>query len=383
MEITTNPTMLTIRRNHESQAFARLDFVIPLITLCLLRLWPFVYESEAFIVRYDVSHKARPCLCMRQEDGALDEDRNEIRTGIDRRQWSLQIVSFASTIVPLPSMAAGFGENAPSTQFLLPTPTMTKDLYWPTGKVAFSLLPLAGTSTLRKTIEQEIVEGRIWCHDQIQGIVNVNVPVRQTVVKLSADAGGGLFVHNPVAPTPELLRMMNALKEKHGPVKHIILGTVALEHKATFGAFASYFPNATVWIQPGQWAFPLSIPIEFYGLRQRGRRLRELPVPGRAVTAPQYSYYSSEPPAWLADFEYEVLGPFKFQAVGAFSETAFYHKPTKSLILTDTVCSVTETPPVIIEADPRALLFHARNSALDLVEDNAETRMRGWRRMVQ
>ncbi|KAL7578264.1 hypothetical protein ACA910_012682 [Epithemia clementina (nom. ined.)] len=323
----------------------------------------------------------------RATDGASgDNDYTAGVAAMNRRQWSIQFMSTAASlgVVPLaPTLAAASFEQP--SPYLVPTPPLTRDLYWPTGKVAFSLLPLAGTSTRRKTVEQEIVPGQIWCHDQIQGIVNVNVPVRQTVVKLSNFSNHqGLWVHNPVAPTPELIHMVQRLEEQHGPVRHIVLGTVALEHKATFAAFASYFPKATVWIQPGQWAFPLNIPIELYGLKQRGPRLRELPVPGRPVTARQYQYYSVEPPEWLGtDFEYEVLGPFRFQSVGAFSETAFYHKPTKSLIVTDTVCSVTADPPAIVQEDPRALLYHARNSASDVIEDTMETRQRGWRRMVQ
>ena len=308
--------------------------------------------------------------------------------GVDRRTWSWQLLqklawtaagSSSSTVWPLqPSLAAT--KNNQDSSFLLPTPPLTSDVYWPTGKVAFSLLPLTGPR--RKTIQETIVDGMIWTHDQWQGIVNVNVPVRQVVVKLSNDKG--LWVHNPVAPTPELVAMMHQLEEAHGPVRHVVLGTVALEHKATFGAFCRYFPQATVWIQPGQWSFPVTVPIEFYGLPQRGRRLRELPVPGRPVTAPQYAYYSNEPPEWLDDFDYQVLGPFSFQAVGAFSETAFYHKPTQSLIVTDVVCSLTDTPPAIVQEDARCLLYHARNTATDDLDlqDSLETRQRGWRRMA-
>ena len=64
--------------------------------------------------------------------------------------------------------------------------------------------------------------------DQVQGVVNVNVPVRATIIKLKR---GGLWVHNPVAPTPEHLGLVRALEAAHGPVKHIVLGTVGLEHK--------------------------------------------------------------------------------------------------------------------------------------------------------
>jgi Domain of unknown function (DUF4336) len=281
-------------------------------------------------------------------------------------------------------------------EFIIPTPPSTSDLSWPLGKVAFSLLPLAGTWTRRATLEQEIVPKTIWTHDQIQGIVNVNVPVRQTVVRLES---GGLWVHNPVAPTPQLLCMMNRLVQEYGPVKHIVLGTVALEHKATLAAFASHYRNATVWLQPGQWSFPVSIPIEYYGLVQRGSRLREIPISssttteegdkrsesGTSRTSAITRYFADRNPIpeWSADIDYEVLGPFRFQSVGGFSETAFFHKATKSLIVTDCVVSVTKAPPPILLEDPRALLFHARDYAKEDIKDTPESRAKGWRRMVQ
>jgi len=273
---------------------------------------------------------------------------------------------------------------APAIAPAIASPAMSADVTWPLGKVAFSLLPLAGTSSRRATVEEEVVKGTIWTHDQIQGVVNVNVPVRQTVVKLSEAAGGGLLVHNPVAPTPQLMAMMDALVQKHGPVRHIVLGTVALEHKATFGPFAQRYPDATVWLQPGQWAFPVDLPIELSGVTQRGPKLQQLAPPS---TSPEkgYRYYASANPTpeWAADIDYEILGPLRFQSVGAFSETAFFHKPTKTLLVTDTVVSVTNTPPAIIQEDPRAMLFHARDSIDEIVRDDAPTREKGWRRMVQ
>lgn len=282
----------------------------------------------------------------------------------------------SSTIFQAPAYAG--------TSTAISAPAFSKDLSWPLGKVAFSFLPLAGTSSRRATVEQEVVPGKIWTFDQVQGVVNVNVPVRQTVVKLSEAAGGGLWVHNPVAPTPQLLKMMKCLEEQNGPIRHIVLGTVALEHKATFGAFARTFPNATVWIQPGQWSFPVNLPIQEF-LTQRGPYLREIPVEGKRADNAALQYYAEKNPVpeWAADFDWEVLGPLKFESVGAFSETAFFHKSTKSLIVTDTVISVTDDPPAIIQEDPRGMLFHARNSIKDVVEDTPEVRRRGWRRMVQ
>jgi hypothetical protein len=367
--------------------------ILGVITLLLLSTHngatAFVSQSPNALRNYNYKLQGSLLILLSESNNESDEyDSSSSLTDPNRRRLFRESLSaVAVTAISLiPSSATAKPTTTTAVNYLVPTPPFTKQEYWPLGKVAFSLLPLAGTSTSRATVEECIVPNTIWTHDQIQGIVNVNVPVRQTVVKLST---GGLFVHNPVAPTPQLLNMMQQLIDQHGPVRHIVLGTVALEHKATFGAFSANYPNATVWIQPGQWSFPAGVPIEFYGLPQRGPRLREIPVPGRPATKPQYQYQAARKPVpeWAeanADFEYQVLGPFSFRSVGGFSETAFFHKPTKTLIVTDTVVSVTADAPPIIQQDPRALLYHARDSASEnILQDTVQVRQKGWRRMVQ
>jgi len=324
------------------------------------------------------------------QDETAEEDSSESRRGFmsDIAKRSSAILGAASSLqiaLALPSNAIA---ATSASSVAITSPEFNKDFTWPLGKIAFSLLPLAGTSSRRATVEECIVPDTIWTHDQIQGVVNVNVPVRQTVVRLSKSAGGGLFIYNPIAPTPQVLKMIRALEDKHGPVRHLVLGTVALEHKATFGAFAENFPDATVWLQPGQWSFPLPVSVEFLGVTQRGPRLREIPTldsDGNPVVSKQYRYYAERNPIpeWAADFEWETLGPLQFKSVGAFSETAMFHKKTKSLLVTDVVVGVTEEPPKIIQEDPRAMLFHARDSIDDIIEDTEENRRKGWRRMVQ
>eukprot|EP00957_Ditylum_brightwellii_P038696 2924949-Ditylum_brightwellii.AAC.1 len=61
---------------------------------------------------------------------------------------------------------------------------MSADPPWSLRKVVFSLLPLAGTFFLPSNSER-------YNHNQIQGMVNVNIPVHQTVIKLSEVAGSG------------------------------------------------------------------------------------------------------------------------------------------------------------------------------------------------
>ena len=56
--------------------------------------------------------------------------------------------------------------------------------------------------------------------------------MRMSIVKLS---GGGLFILNPIAATRELLDMVHGLEKQHGPVKHVVLSTVAIEHKTYCG----------------------------------------------------------------------------------------------------------------------------------------------------
>lgn len=57
---------------------------------------------------------------------------------------------------------------AAATVTALRVPPTTKDIEWPLGKIAFSLIPLAGTSSRRATLEECVVPDTIWTHDQLQ-----------------------------------------------------------------------------------------------------------------------------------------------------------------------------------------------------------------------
>lgn len=140
-----------------------------------------------------------------------------------------------------------------------------------------------------------------------------------------------------------------------------------IEHKGTSGAFASNFPNAKVFVQPGQYSFPINLPIQLF--YPPGTCIQEIP------------YEASDAP-WYEEIDHAVLGPLRPPGVGGFAETAFFHRETNTLLVTDTIVKVDEEPPEIIQEDPRALLYHARDSMLDTVTDTPEIRRKGWRRMV-
>ena len=124
----------------------------------------------------------------------------------------------------------------------------------------------------RRTIRKEIIKDTIWTFDQLQGIFYVVVPIRMTVIKLKK---GGLLIYAPVAPTGECTRLLNELVTEHGDIKYIILPTISgIEHKVFVGPFARRFPNAQIFVAPGQWSFPLNLPLSWLGLP--GKRTRIL-----------------------------------------------------------------------------------------------------------
>jgi hypothetical protein len=85
---------------------------------------------------------------------------------------------------------------------------------------------------------------------------------------------------------------------------------------------------------------------------------------------------------WGDEIDHEILGPLKPPGVGGFGDTAFFHKATGTLLVTDAVVRVDDAPPAIIQDDPRALLYHARDTMTQIVQDTPENRRKGWRRMV-
>lgn len=216
----------------------------------------------------------------------------------------------------------------------------------------------------RRTLRTEVVNETIWTFDQIQGIFYVVVPIRMTVVKLDA---GGLLVYAPVAPTPECLRLMNELVAVHGDVKYIILPTISgVEHKVFVGPFARRFPKAQVFVAPHQWSFPLNLPLSWLGLPAKRTHL----LPNDSSNAP-----------FADEFNYAILGPIAL-GPGQFEEVAFFHRRSRTLLVTDSIVSVPAEPPAIVQLDPYPLLFHAKDRVMNVVADTPANRCKGWQRIA-
>jgi len=237
----------------------------------------------------------------------------------------------------------------------------------------------------RQTYRYEIDAGKMWFFEQKQGIglgLNVSVNVRMTVIKLKT---GGLWVHAPVAPTKECIALLDELG---APVEHIVLPTTLFEHKIFVGPFSRKYPNAKVWITPEQWSWPVNLPPLFFGIDYKKN--------GGGILG-------DSQPSWLDEFDIELLTPPALGVASyvSFIECAFLHKPSKTLLVTDSVVYVSENiPDAVLERDLmesgddnsftiNALkflnLFNIREKAKSRTNDSAsmtteEKRRLGWQR---
>ncbi|MEM8778257.1 MAG: DUF4336 domain-containing protein [Cyanobacteria bacterium P01_G01_bin.49] len=246
------------------------------------------------------------------------------------------------------------------------TQTQTSDVQLSSQDLSWAFWPVVPLYPYgrRRTLRKEVVKDTIWTFEQLQGILYVVVPIRMTVVKL---AGGGLLAYAPVAPTPECLRLLNELVNDHGNIRYIILPTISgIEHKVFVGPFARCFRDAQVFVAPHQWSFPVNLPLSWLGLPFK--RTHKLPR-------------DSHQTPFGDEFDYEILGPLDL-GLGSFEEVVFYHKRSQTLLVTDSLVSIPQNPPDIVQLDPYPLLFHARNNALEVIEDTPENRCQGWQRIV-
>ncbi|MEL7067043.1 MAG: DUF4336 domain-containing protein [Cyanobacteria bacterium J06581_3] len=216
----------------------------------------------------------------------------------------------------------------------------------------------------RRTLRREIIPGKLWTFEQVQGIFYVVVPIRMTVLKLVA---GGLFVFSPVAPTRECVRLVRELEATHGPVKYVVLPTVTgVEHKYFAGPFAQKFKSAQVYVAPNQWSFPIDLPMSWLGFPAK----RTHTLPAESSQTPFYD-----------EFDYAIVGPIDL-SVKPYTEVAFLHRETRSLLAVDTILSIPTDPPEVVAQDPFPLMFHARDSATDPLLDTPETQRKGWARIA-
>tara|TARA_Y100000589_G_scaffold331499_1_gene385321 strand:+ start:8383 stop:9555 length:1173 start_codon:yes stop_codon:yes gene_type:complete len=225
--------------------------------------------------------------------------------------------------------------------------------WWP----LFPLYPYGS----KKTICRELIPNQIWSLEQIQGIYYVAVPIRMTVINVS----DSLMLINPIPPTKELIKELNKLINKYGPVKTIVLpNSSGLEHKIGLPALSRIFSDAEIWLCPGQWSFPINLPLDFIGIpSNRTKIFFRDGVPFEDIC------------------QWKSLGPINL-GLGRFQEISCFHKPTGTLNVTDVIVGIDQKPPEIFDFDPTPLLFHSRERGDELLLDTEEFRKKGWARLV-
>ena len=143
-----------------------------------------------------------------------------------------------------------------------------------------------------------LVPGRIWHATRPVAFGPVTVTTRMTVVRL---ADGGLFVHSPIAPDDALHAALSDI----GPVRHVVAPNRS--HHLFFADFLAAFPDARGYV-----------------------------APGLADKRPDLAAYPALPAdaPWSSDLDAYAIG-----GIPALNETAFFHRGSGTLILTDLLFS--------------------------------------------
>ena len=149
-----------------------------------------------------------------------------------------------------------------------------------------------------------LAEG-LWVYDQPLRFYGVEVGTRMTVVRL---ADGGLWLHSPVVPTPELRAAVDAL----GPVRWLIA------------------PNRWHHLYVGDWqgAYPEA---QIFAARGLVKKRPDLTLAGVLD--------DNAPPGWAGQIDQHAR-----QGAPVMGETVFLHRKSRSLIISDTAHNF-ETAP--------------------------------------
>ncbi|MCF2905651.1 DUF4336 domain-containing protein [Octadecabacter sp. CECT 8868] len=151
--------------------------------------------------------------------------------------------------------------------------------------------------------QAKLIDTNIWIFDGPHiKFYGIPFPTRMTVVRLR---DGGLWIHSPIHMSDEVLRNVNAL----GEVKHLIAPNWI--HYASVGTWSDAFPDAITWGAPG--------------VEDRARS-RNVPLRIDNTFGPNVV------PPWADEIEWHHV-----QGSTTHQEVVFFHKASRTLILTDLI----------------------------------------------
>ena len=160
-----------------------------------------------------------------------------------------------------------------------------------------SVAPYAPLNTLKP------VAPDVWIADgPVIRFYGLPFTTRMSVIRLP---GGGLWLHSPIAPDPGLVAEVAAL----GPVAHLVAPNWI--HYAHVGAWQALYPQAQCWAAPG---------------------VRERAASRHVAIRIDAELGDAAPEAWAGVIEQMI-----FAGSAVHREAVFFHRPSKTLILTDLI----------------------------------------------
>ena len=168
---------------------------------------------------------------------------------------------------------------------------------------------------------KRVVEGVHVVDSIMSGLLGLVLPVRMTVLTLP---DGSLVLHSPTRFSPRLLQDLQAI----GPIRHIVAPNSV--HWTFLGAWQRACPVATTWAAPG--------------LRNRGQ-VRRAPI------RLDRDLPDGAPAEWNNTIDLTTVPG----GLG-FRETALFHRPSRTLVLTDLVLNIEASKvPALLRPSARLL----------------------------
>lgn len=150
------------------------------------------------------------------------------------------------------------------------------------------------------------VADNVWIIDSAPlRMMGLWLPVRMTVIRLGS---GELWLHSPTRFDETLRDAIETL----GPIRHLVAPNIA--HWSFLKEWQRHCPDASTWAAPN--------------LRQRAQVKK-------AGVRIDRDLEEDMPDQWAGDIEQTIV-----PGGGGFREVAFFHKPTRTLVLTDLIVNL-------------------------------------------
>ena len=175
---------------------------------------------------------------------AIEPDTLNRREALSRAGGLLYGGGITTSTLSLPKIANAHETTSTSTSLLSDYKPLAYKTLPNEGRSVFPppfLPPINDRATYRYSLGRDT-----WALEQLIAFANVTATIRTNVVKLN---NGRLWVCGPLWPTDEYCKLLDEL----GQVSDVVLPVNALEHKAPMKQFLAKYPEAKVWVAPGQY----------------------------------------------------------------------------------------------------------------------------------